>query len=227
MVCERGFAYQAGFDAARVTDEIQDAANAALQEAQGLLADLPGAQSRLVHGRPTDWLLKVAVESDADLIAIGSHQHRRAAGILLGSVATETLHRAPGSVLIARDRNDTYGTIVVGVDGSPESIEALTVARELAETQHVRVDAIAADEGKPVDRDALGPIVAEIRWAHTHPADALVDAAQRANLVVVGSRGLHGLRSLGSVSERVAHRAACSVLVIRAPQRPSSVDEMC
>jgi nucleotide-binding universal stress UspA family protein len=31
----------------------------------------------------------------------------------------------------------------------------------------------------------------------------------------MGSRGLHGLRSLGSVSERVAHDAGCSVLVVR------------
>ena len=30
-----------------------------------------------------------------------------------------------------------------------------------------------------------------------------------------GSRGLHGVKALGSVSERVAHRAACSVLVVR------------
>jgi nucleotide-binding universal stress UspA family protein len=32
---------------------------------------------------------------------------------------------------------------------------------------------------------------------------------------VVGSRGLQGMRSLGSVSERVAHEARCSVLVVR------------
>jgi nucleotide-binding universal stress UspA family protein len=36
----------------------------------------------------------------------------------------------------------------------------------------------------------------------------------------VGSRGLHGLRALGSVSERVAHDASCSVLVVRTAPRP-------
>ena len=35
------------------------------------------------------------------------------------------------------------------------------------------------------------------------------------DLIVVGSRGLHGLRALGSVSERVAHGAKASVLVAR------------
>lgn len=42
-------------------------------------------------------------------------------------------------------------------------------------------------------------------------------ASLEADLVVVGSRGLHGLVGLGSVSERVAHRARCSVLVVREP----------
>ena len=40
-------------------------------------------------------------------------------------------------------------------------------------------------------------------------SDRIVD------LVVIGSRGLHGLKALGSVSERVAHQAECSVLVVR------------
>ena len=35
------------------------------------------------------------------------------------------------------------------------------------------------------------------------------------DLIVVGSRGLHGLRALGSVSERVAYGAKASVLVAR------------
>jgi hypothetical protein len=29
------------------------------------------------------------------------------------------------------------------------------------------------------------------------------------------SRGVHGIKSLGSVSERVAHQARCSVVVVR------------
>ena len=47
------------------------------------------------------------------------------------------------------------------------------------------------------------------------PVETLVEASAGADLLVVGSRGVHGLCTLGSVSERVAHRAACSVLVVR------------
>ena len=45
------------------------------------------------------------------------------------------------------------------------------------------------------------------------PAEALTRLEP--DLLVIGSRGLQGMRSLGSVSERVAHNARCSVLVVR------------
>jgi nucleotide-binding universal stress UspA family protein len=45
----------------------------------------------------------------------------------------------------------------------------------------------------------------------------LLGAVEPSDLLVVGSRGLHGIRALGSVSERVAHKAPCSVLVVRPP----------
>jgi nucleotide-binding universal stress UspA family protein len=37
----------------------------------------------------------------------------------------------------------------------------------------------------------------------------------RPDLLILGSRGVDGLRSLGSVSERVAHESKASVLVVR------------
>ena len=53
-------------------------------------------------------------------------------------------------------------------------------------------------------------------WDAGDPAGALVERSREADLVVVGPRGLHGLRAIGSVSERVAHHARCSVLVVHA-----------
>jgi len=40
-------------------------------------------------------------------------------------------------------------------------------------------------------------------------------ASETADLIVVGSRGVRGIRALGSISERLAHEASCSVLVVR------------
>jgi nucleotide-binding universal stress UspA family protein len=50
-----------------------------------------------------------------------------------------------------------------------------------------------------------------------HPADALLEIAERegADLIVVGNRGMHGVsRMLGSVPNKVSHRARCHVLIV-------------
>ena len=55
--------------------------------------------------------------------------------------------------------------------------------------------------------------------AHTvtgDPADAVLEVAERekADLIVVGNRGMHGMsRVLGSVPNKISHRAGCSVLI--------------
>jgi nucleotide-binding universal stress UspA family protein len=58
-----------------------------------------------------------------------------------------------------------------------------------------------------------------LEWSEQQPVHALVEASAGADLLVLGSRGLHGLASLGSVSERVASRAHSSVLVVRDSRR--------
>ncbi len=54
--------------------------------------------------------------------------------------------------------------------------------------------------------------------AEGHPAEEILKAAKRlrADLVVMGSRGLTGMEKilLGSVSAKVTRHAACSVLVV-------------
>ena len=56
------------------------------------------------------------------------------------------------------------------------------------------------------------------------PVDALVAAGADSDIVVVGSRGLHGIRSLGSVSERAAHKSPSSVLVVHSPGASTRAD---
>jgi nucleotide-binding universal stress UspA family protein len=49
------------------------------------------------------------------------------------------------------------------------------------------------------------------------PAQALVRESQNADLLVVGSRGVGGFAALmlGSISDQVAHHAACPVVIVR------------
>lgn len=190
-------AAQAGMAAVHAAELLQSDAEAALEAAQAVA---PTAKARLLDGAPATLLLNQAEAEKATLVAVGSHGRGRAAGLLLGTVAARMLHEAKCSVLLARPAQDPDSwpqQIVVGFDGSPEAEAALAVARSLADRFDGSAQSVQEEDGKAVQ--------------------ALVEASESADLVLVGSRGLHGLKSLGSVSERVAHQAQCSTLVVRAP----------
>jgi nucleotide-binding universal stress UspA family protein len=98
--------------------------------------------------------------------------------------------------------------------GSPESAAAAEVARGLAERLDAAVHFVAAT-ADPFDIEAAREVAPDLQELPGRAIDELHDLSEFADLVVVGSRGLKGIRALGSVSERIAHEALCSVLVVR------------
>jgi nucleotide-binding universal stress UspA family protein len=63
----------------------------------------------------------------------------------------------------------------------------------------------------------MGGVEVEVHTVTGDPGDALLEVAEaeKADLIVVGNRGMHGLtRVLGSVPNKVSHRARCSVLIV-------------
>jgi nucleotide-binding universal stress UspA family protein len=138
-------------------------------------------------------------------------------------------------------------SIVVGVDGSDYSKDALRWAARQAELTGGTVDAIAAwgypafygwapADSQDLDfprfaEQALARAVDEVlgshhpAWLRTrvvegHAAQVLVEASADADLLVVGSRGYGGFAGalLGSVSTYCVHHAHCPVTVIRPRQ---------
>ncbi|WP_017591518.1 universal stress protein [Nocardiopsis potens] len=144
------------------------------------------------------------------------------------------------------ERNDRISGVVVGVDGSEGGRDALAWAARLAERSGLELTVLVAVSmplisvpfGRPVrltptpevaDRAStlLGDETEAVARAHPRlrvntvvsaqePAPALIAASDRADLVVVGSRGLSGVKAafLGSVSLRTAAHAACPVAVV-------------
>lgn len=195
----------------------QIAAKSALKTVQ---AELEGdVVPRTLLARDTSWqaLIREARREVATLITVGSHGTGRARGIVLGSTTTEVVHKAPCSVLVTRSAGPDFPRrIVVGVDGSRESAEAYAVARQLSARFGATLWPIVARGGKDVDERLVATIVGHhYQGSPDKPVKALVAAASDADLVLVGSRALHGLDSVGSVSERVAHQAKSSVLIVR------------
>jgi nucleotide-binding universal stress UspA family protein len=162
-------------------------------------------------------LLGEVEAEQATLVAVGSHGRGRAAAMLLGTVAARMLRDAPCSVLIAREARDETTwpqSMVVGIDGSLESAGAFAVAHALAERFGASVGAVASSDDQ-FDRQAALSITSELEKQPGRAVDALAAASESADLILVGSRGLHGLKAIGSVSEPVANQARSSVLVVR------------
>jgi nucleotide-binding universal stress UspA family protein len=147
--------------------------------------------------------------------------------------------------MTATEGNEHQGRIVVGVDGSPASLDALEWAVGQASLTGAVVEAVTAWH---FPTTAVGgyPIIADTNWhdnaqliqdlavkealgeeatslvrrvAQGHPVRVLLDAATDADLLVVGSRGHGGFTGmlLGSVSEHVVAHAPCAVVVVKSP----------
>jgi nucleotide-binding universal stress UspA family protein len=189
----------------------------AVAAAEKAIEELATPTTMIVRGLAWDALIEEAKRSNATVVVVGSHGQARLRGILLGSTATELVHKSPCSVLVVRPSDQQFPRrIVAGVDGSPHSAAAYGVARDIGSRTGGELWPVVAHGGDDVDKDAVDAILGHRREdLPDDPVRGLVAASADADLVVVGSRGLHGLKALGSVSERVAHQAHASVLIVR------------
>jgi nucleotide-binding universal stress UspA family protein len=177
---------------------------------------------------PARRLMEVA--AGHDLLVIGILGHSRAGGIMIGSAATAAVHRSPVPVLVARrppDGVEFPARILLATDGAPASDVATGLTARLAARHGAHVGIVAAQDRPMVPRNVVAEEAATITAATgTEPVildepvspHRIVAAAaddMSASLVVTGSRGLSGVSALRSVSERIAHAAPCSVLVVR------------
>lgn len=92
----------------------------------------------------------------------------------------------------------TSGATTVSVNLSEVADSVLARAAERAQEQGVKAETYASE---------------------SDPAEAILEVANQVNadLIVVGNRGLSGIRRflLGSVSTKVSAHAPCSVLIVR------------
>jgi len=194
------------------------------------IADRAGVPSSTVvdpASPPVDVILERA--SDHDLLAIGAPAGSWLGGVLLGDVATVALSQFTTPILFARRSSVPLrgSHILVASDGEEGSDQIVQLAGRLGQSQGAQVTLVNApgSESKMNPR-AIKAQARALRRALPNTGEpciepgkapeVILDAAKhtKAALVVMGSRRLSGLRAFGSVSRRVVHDAACSVLVV-------------
>ena len=102
----------------------------------------PPVVQHVIQGRPAKVLIDAA--RDAALLVVGSRGHGGFTGLLLGSVSEHVLAHATCPVVVVHEHRATTGRIVVGVDGSPESSQALRWAARQAGLTGCELHAVLA-----------------------------------------------------------------------------------
>lgn len=209
------YSAEAAHDAAQQTaDEAADALrDAGFELVEPRVEDGDGAIT-IVHAAETEGF---------GLVVVGSGKETWRDTVVLGSVSGSLVHAAPCPVLVVHRAPSGEGPIrvVVGTDGSDgatRSIEAFTSFADPARCE-VTVVTVADDgqEGAREHLDAAGGVLTaagfpvETVVAPGKAAAVLLEQVeqQKADLVVIGARGLGRFRAkvLGSVSDRIVRHA--------------------
>ncbi len=181
---------------------------------------------------PSDDVVRVAEEIGAGLIVVGSRGRGGVRRALMGSVSDSVVRHAHCTVMVVRGEPVAFPTkILVATDRSREAKLAATTAAYLTKSTNselhvvqVGFEQIREESQKELDTevDMIGESGAQDIQAHLEfgrPDTAIIDLAEElgAGLIVMGSRGLGGIRRalLGSISDSVVRHAHCPVLVVR------------
>ena len=105
------------------------------------------------------------------------------------------------------------------VSSSRLRTEKLDVPPDMEWAINPREDVVALLDEVRSEAESAGVKQVETFERQGEAADAILDVAeeQRADLIVVGNKGMTGAKRflLGSVPNRVSHHAPCSVLIVR------------
>jgi nucleotide-binding universal stress UspA family protein len=144
-------------------------------------------QIKVVIGSPqgsvVEALARYAMEIHADLIAMATHGRSGVSRAVAGSFADDLLHAVDVPLLLLRPgetglaREESFGRILVGLDGSTDAEGALATACALAKAAGATL--VLAEVVVPVPVEASLAVTAGIVITDTEATQRLVDAATR------------------------------------------------
>ncbi len=204
----------------------------------------PQTHTKMVYSSVVPALIDAS--ADARMIVVGSEGLGALGRLLLGSATTGLLHHAHCPVAVIHSGEDkvpdSNAPVLVGIDGSPASEAATAMAFDEASRRGVPLIALHVwsdvgvfpllgmdwREHETEGQEALAERLAgwQEQYPDVHverllfcdkPSHWLLEESERAQLVLVGSRGRGGFPGLllGSVSSAVAQAARVPVIVVR------------
>ncbi len=199
----------------------------------------------VIHGRPGPTLVEVS--GNASLLVVGTRGRGALADTILGSVSTHVASHATCPVAIIPENAPTdrmFDRMVVGIDGSQASINALVWAASLA-NDDTSIDVVHTWSPMPAGAlDSSVSIIDELLQSAQRLAEESVtnaaeqlgisarrftirvemgdarnvlrDASRDADLLVVGARGHRGVAHLllGSVATGLVHQPLTPTIVV-------------
>ena len=120
-----------------------------IREKDKLAADLGvEVESLICEGEPPEVITDIAREKGADLIAMGTYGRKGLNRLLMGSVTSGVILKAPCDVLVVRNASNgssgKYRSILLPYDGSDFSKKALEHACELSKAEGASLTALYA-----------------------------------------------------------------------------------
>ena len=226
-------------EARRILDDARAVVDAATAD-----TPLPGVSEKVLSGQPVPTLADLS--KDADMLVVGARGLGKWERRLLGSVSTGLVQHAHCPVAVIHDEDPliphpAQAPVVVGIDGSPASEHATAIAFDEASRRGVELVAVHTwsdagyalpDAGWSEVQPEEDMLLAErlAGWKERYPdvtvrrvvcrdqpARRLLEEAERAQLLVVGSHGRGGFTGmlLGSVGSQVVQSARGPVIVAR------------
>jgi nucleotide-binding universal stress UspA family protein len=198
------------------------------------------ARPLAVIAKPATGLLDTAMKLRPNLVVMTSHGRSGLPRFALGSVAERLVRDGTAPVLVVHESTPVDGAIelaLVPLDGSRRDAVALAMVESLAGAplRGVRLLRVLAErERGPAVYEYLRHAASRLRarglvvTAEVHagdPAQAIREAAEQVNLVVIATHGRSGLDRMwhGSVAEAVTRQIQTPVLLVRAASELSAV----
>jgi len=159
-----------GISSRQVSEQVRTDAEAVVERARALAADrAPGLPvDTLIADQDARHLLLDA-GSGAEMTVVGTRGHGRVAGLLLGSVSSALVRHSQRPVAVVRPGPESGRGVLVGADGSEESVELVEQAYREASLHHAPLTIVHC---------LWDGMLAQVRWTTVSDTDPVADEAR-------------------------------------------------